>query len=153
MPDPSHVDEREKPRGHDGEHGHGLRSTVDGLTPRCAEQKEDRGDQRPRVCDTYPEDEGRDVSAPAHRTREPGDAHPLRDLNELRDRRNPDPHDRHRQERPPAQAGTAEGLQNGAVDFLEGLDVGVWERPAQQLGRRSHQCSPESTSWNVTFFR
>ena len=153
MPDAPHVEEREKPRGHDGEHRHGLCSTVDGLTPRCAEQKEDRRDQRPRVCDPDPEDEGGDVGAPAHRTHEPGDADPLPHLKDPRAKPEPHPGDRHRQERPPAPAGTAEGPQNGAVDFLEGLDVRVRERPAQQLGRRSHQCSPESTSWNVTFFK
>ena len=153
MPDASHVDEREKPCGHDRENGHGLGSSVDGLPPRCAEQKEDRRNQRPRVRDPDPEDEGRDVGAPAHGAREPADADPVHELNEPRDRQEPDPGDRQRQERPPAQAGTAEGLQNGAVDLVERMDVRVRERPSGHLGHRTHQCCPDSTSWNVTFFK
>ena len=153
VPHASHVDEREKPSGHDSEHRHGLGGAVDGLAPRCAEQKEDRGNQRPRVSDSYPEDEGRDVGAPAHGAVEPGDADPEPELNAPRDRQEPDPGDRQRQERPPAPAGTAEGPENRAVDLLEGLDVRVGERPAQHFGGGIHQCCPESTSWNVTFFK
>ena len=153
MPDASHVDEWEQPCGHDSEHGHGLGSTVDGLTPRCAKQKEDRRNQRPRVGDPHPEHEGGDVDTPAYGTREARDADALQDLNEPRAEQEPDPGDRHRQERPPAPAGLAESLQNVAVDLVERLDVRVREPPAGHFGRGTHQCSPESTSWNVTFFR
>ena len=152
VPNPSHMDERKQARRHDREHRHRFGRAVDRLAPRSAEQKEDRGNQRPRVCDTDPEHEGGDVDAPAHGTREPGYTDALHHLNAPRKRQEPDPGNRKRQKRPPAQARRAERLQNGAIDLVERVDVRVRERPACHFGRGIHQCS-SATSWNVTFFK
>ena len=64
VPNATDVNEGEQPGGQHGKHRHRFRRPIDGGSPRRPEQVQDRRDERARVSNTDPEDEGRDVHAP-----------------------------------------------------------------------------------------
>ena len=152
MPDTSDVNQGKETRRHHGEDRHRLRGAVDRLPPRGSEEEENRRDQRSGVRDTDPEDEGRDVHAPAHRRHEPADSDPLVDLPEPGGQEEPDTGHTHPEERPPPLTGYSEHLEDIAVDVIETMDVRVGQRTAFGRSNGHDQCPPE-TSWKVTFFK
>ena len=58
------MNQREEARGRNREYSHRLGGAVNGGAPLGAEQKQDRGDQCPRVRDTDPENEVGDIELP-----------------------------------------------------------------------------------------
>ena len=76
-PGSAEVDQREQARGHDREDRHGLGGPVDGGAPALAEEVENRRDEGSGVPDADPEDEVRDIDAPADRVVDPEDPDPL----------------------------------------------------------------------------
>ena len=61
------MDDREKSRRHNREYRHRFSQSVNRLTEVRAEKIKNRGDQSPRVRDTYPEYEVRNVGTPSDR--------------------------------------------------------------------------------------
>jgi hypothetical protein len=80
LPRASEVENRKEPGRHDGEDGHRLRASVDRRSEPCAEQVQNGRDQRPRVTNAHPENEGDDVHPPHDGRVVPGDAEARIDL-------------------------------------------------------------------------
>ena len=117
---------------HDGKQRHRLGAPVHGGSPPCSKQVQDRGDQRPGVCDTHPENEVRDIDAPHHGMHQARDSHAGLELIQPAAKPDPDNHHQERDDQVVRDPRRAQGRENIATD-------------SAVVGRRAHASAMRRT--------